>query len=276
MYTINNFSFNELSYMYEFAINLHQTFLQNRIRTKINHVNCSFFPNRHATMIEIVNDETGEYLVLDFGDPVIDFTLDLLKDPKLKKLYTCQYHIYKHFNDDRIQKFTYMEKHWNGVKYFDDLNIQNPTPKLSFIGTLLPQRKVVSLLKNNIFHTNKLKFQSYILAMKSHKIAFTPPGGSDISLRDCEAFGMGIPTLRKKYQIELYDPLIENVHYISYDEDEDLDKEAKNIINRFNSVINDEEFLSFISNNAKEWYNRNISSDVIIKTTFDRLDENNI
>jgi hypothetical protein len=226
-------------------------------------------------MIEIVNNETEEYLILDFGDPV-NFIPNILNDSKLKGLYTCQYHIYKHLNDSRIQKFTYMEKHWSGIKYFEDLKVQNPAPKLSFIGTLLPERQVVSLLKSNIFYANKLRFQNYILAMKSYKIAFTPPGGSDISLRDCEAFGMGIPTLRKKYQIELYDPLIENVHYISYDEDEDLKKEAKNIIDRFNSVINDNEFLSYISNNAKEWYNRNISSDAIIKTTFNRLDENNI
>jgi hypothetical protein len=226
-------------------------------------------------MIEIINNKTGDYFILDFGDPV-DFIPNILDDSKLKGLYTCQYHIYKHFNDSRIQKFTYMEKHWGGVKHFEDLNTQEIISKLSFIGTILPQRQVISLLKNNIFYDNRLEFHNYILAMKSHKIAFTPPGGSDISLRDCEAFGMGIPTLRKKYQIELYDPLIENIHYISYDEDEDLNKEAKNIINRFNSVVNDDEFLSYISNNAKDWYDRNISNDVIIKTTFNRLDENNI
>jgi hypothetical protein len=169
-----------------------------------------------------------------------------------------------------------MERHWGGIKYFDDLQVQKVIPKLSFIGTLLPQRKIVSLLKNNIFYAKNLNFQNYVLTMKHHKIAFTPPGGSDISLRDCEAFGMGIPTLRKKYEIELYDPLIENVHYISYDEDEDIDKEVQNIINRFNSVVNNDDFLSYISNNAKEWYDRNISNDVIIKTTFNRLDENNI
>jgi hypothetical protein len=226
-------------------------------------------------MIEIINNKTGDYFILDFGDPV-DFIPNILDDSKLKGLYTCQYHIYKHFNDSRIQKFTYMEKHWDGVKHFEDLNAQEIIPKLSFIGTILPQRQIISLLKNNIFYDNRLEFHNYILAMKSYKIAFTPPGGSDISLRDCEAFGMGIPTLRKKYQIELYDPLIENIHYISYDEDEDLNKEAKNIINRFNSVINDDEFLSYISNNAKDWYDRNISNNVIIKTTFNRLDENNI
>lgn len=275
MYTINNFCFNELYYVYEFAVNLHYKFLQNRVRTKINHIDCGWFPNRHASMIEIVNNETGDYLILDFGDPV-DFIPNILDDPKLKGLYTCQYHIYKNFNDDRIQKFTYMERHWGGIKYFDDLRIQKQIPKLSFIGTLLPQRKIVSLLKDNIFYAKNLNFQNYVLTMKQHKIAFTPPGGSDISLRDCEAFGMGIPTLRKKYKIELYDPLIENVHYISYDEDENINKEVKNIIDRFNSVINDNDFLSYISNNAKEWYDRNISNDVIIKTTFDRLDENTI
>ena len=275
MYTINNFCFNELYYMYEFAMNLHYKFLQNKIHTKINHIDSKWFLNRHASMIEIVNNETGEYLLLDFGDPV-DFIPNILNDPKLKGLYTCQYHIYKNLNDSRIQKFTYMERHWGGVRYFKDIKIPNLIPKLSFIGTILPERQIIYSLKNNIFFSRNLKFQDYVTAMKSHKVAFTPPGGSDISLRDCEAFGMGVPTLRKKYKIELYDPLIENVHYISYDEDEDIDKEVQNIINRFNSVVNNDDFLSHISNNAKEWYDRNISNDVIIKTTFNRLDENNI
>ena len=53
-------------------------------------------------------------------------------------------------------------------------------------------------------------------------------------------------------------------------------EQVQNIINRFNSVVNNDDFLSYISNNAKEWYDRNISNDVIIKTTFNRLDENNI
>jgi hypothetical protein len=106
--------------MYEFAMNLHYKFLQNKIRTKINHIDSKWFPNRHASMIEIINNETGDYLILDFGDPV-DFIPNILDDPKLKGLYTCQYHIYKHLNDSRIQKFTYMERHWGGVKYFEDI-----------------------------------------------------------------------------------------------------------------------------------------------------------
>ena len=57
MYTINNFCFNELYYIYEFAVNLHYKFLQNKIRTKINHINNKWFPNRHASMIEIVNNK---------------------------------------------------------------------------------------------------------------------------------------------------------------------------------------------------------------------------
>jgi hypothetical protein len=222
-------------------------------------------------MIEIKNNQTGEYIILDWGDP-IDFIPNLLTDSKLKNLYTCQYHIYKNFNDDRIRKFTYMEKHWEGTFNFTPHDIEKTNPKMIFIGTILPQRSIIHHLGDYLDASlNRFNFLVYLKIMKTYRISFSPPGGSDISLRDCESFGLGIPVLRQKFKADLEDPLIDGVHYISCEEDS-----KESVIEKFNLVVNDYELLNTIAINARAWYDRNISNGNIIKTTFLKIYESNL
>ena len=74
-------------------------------------------------------------------------------------------------------------------------------------------------------------------------------------------YGLGIPTLRPKYAIETYIPLIPDYHYISIDPEFDEKFKYKNhsdiankIIKKYNEVISDNDYLDFISNNSRQWY----------------------
>ena len=80
-------------------------------------------------------------------------------------------------------------------------------------------------------------------------------------------FGLGIPTIRPKYVTELSDPLIPNYHYVSIDVEFDAkykyvnhEQISKNIAEKYLEVINNDEYLNYISSNAREWYVKNISS----------------
>ena len=257
---IINYCYNDIYYIYHFANNLYNE-LKKKYEIQIYHINCNTVLNRHASMIELVDDE-GLITIFDFGDPV-PFINEILNEDNLKNLYTTQYHLYSKFND-KVKKFTYMEKHWGGVKN-KPFDIENTIPKMVFIGSMIPQREVLNHIPVDYIDVliigvlNGLSFEQYIQTMSKYRLGFSPAGGSDISLRDCECYGLGLPTIRKKQEVQLLEPLIENFHYISYEGD------INNLIKRFKEVVNDIEFLKFISYNAKCWYNENLNENIIKK-----------
>ena len=82
-------------------------------------------------------------------------------------------------------------------------------------------------------------------------------------------FGIGIPILRPKFNVETKDPLIPNVHYISIDIDDCLNDQFRikpecehevsyRISQTYTKYINDFSFLDYVSKNAKQWYDDNI------------------
>ena len=126
-------------------------------------------------------------------------------------------------------------------------------------------------LSDFYFGDTPIPFDHYIQESINFKLAlcFGVGGGytcGDICLRDIEMYGLGIPTIRPTYAVELNDPLIPNVHYIAVDCEFDNTfryKEpellADKIIQRYNEVITDDSLLKEISDNAREWYIRNAS-----------------
>jgi hypothetical protein len=115
-------------------------------------------------------------------------------------------------------------------------------------------------------------FDDYIKQAASYKAVLSLGGGGgfhcgDICFRDIEMLGLGIPLLRPKYLVELRDPLIPNVHYISVETEYDkLFKYANpktlgnSIAKRFEEVKDNQELLDQISTNAREWYLRNFGN----------------
>ena len=72
---------------------------------------------------------------------------------------------------------------------------------------------------------------------------------------------LGIPFLRFEYISELNPNLIPNFHYISVERPDDLkidrignEEHARMLEKRFLEVKDDTDFLNFISNNARNYY----------------------
>ena len=119
----------------------------------------------------------------------------------------------------------------------------------------------------------------YFNELINHKIALSVDGRGEFCYRDIEYMAMGVPFIRFKFNSEMDPKLIPNYHYISVDRPEDLDHDrnsteehAKLIEKRFLEVKDDSKFLSFISKNAKAYYENFITFDSCTKHTYKLLD----
>ena len=155
--------------------------------------------------------------------------------------------------------------------------------KLFFRGWMLDFRKKMTeglnrediLVIDKNLNKQNLKYLDYLNEMSEYLVSLSLPGGTEICNRDIECFAIGVPVLRPNLQINYPDPLIPNYHYIScyhscdytnngnpeYVSYEDF---KKNLLYTWDMVKNNDEYLNFISKNARDWFVKNCSSDISI------------
>jgi hypothetical protein len=135
-------------------------------------------------------------------------------------------------------------------------------------------REDILVIDKNLNKQN-LKYLDYLNEMSEYLVSLSLPGGTEICNRDIECFAIGVPVLRPNLQINYPDPLIPNYHYIScyhscdytnngnpeYVSYEDF---KKNLLYTWDMVKNNDEYLNFISKNARDWFVKNCSSDISI------------
>ena len=118
---------------------------------------------------------------------------------------------------------------------------------------------------------------SYYLDLDKYNTPHDHPG--EFCYRDIEYITLGLPYIRIEYKDTTHNPLLPNHHYISiprehayvaYDRNGD-EGVADLYIQRYNEVINDEEFLQFISKNQLKWADENILGEQKEKITFQLL-----
>jgi hypothetical protein len=128
-------------------------------------------------------------------------------------------------------------------------------------------RSDVVIVDKNQSNQN-LSFLDYLKELKNYKAALSLPGGTEICNRDIECFSIGVPVIRPTLHINYPEPLVANYHYIScyhacdYSDDgypkylnyEDF---KTNLTYVWDKVKNNNEYLDFISKNAKDWYEKN-------------------
>jgi len=166
------------------------------------------------------------------------------------------------------------------------VSLYNHGVDTSYLGV----RKSLELLPNHLttselyFGSAPIPFDQYLQESFQFKLAFSIGGGGgvmcgDLCFRDIEMFGLGIPLMRPTLITESYEPLIPNFHYIAVDAEFDSeykymnpDALSKNIATRYREVINDDELLNFVKDNAKKWYENNISYPKITYNILKALD----
>jgi hypothetical protein len=240
--------------------------------------------------------EHGTFKTYDFGDHP-SLTVALSKSRKFVGAVIGQYNsaywdslITEQAIRDNIVGGPYPDSVWQlGINY-DAVQEARSTmtldKRLYWRGSLyasgvepryLGVRKALELLPNNLseselyFGKGPLAFEQYLQESFQFRLALSIGGGGgalcgDLCFRDIEMFGLGIPLMRPKLIVENSEPLIPNFHYVAVDAEFDPEYRyanpeelSKRIANRYREVINDIEFLEFVKNNAKNWYENNIS-----------------
>lgn len=118
---------------------------------------------------------------------------------------------------------------------------------------------------------------SYYQDLDKYSTPHDHPG--EFCYRDIEYMAVGLPYIRIEYKDNVHDPIIPNYHYISIPRETAYcayqqagDQGVRDVfIDRYNEVLNDEEFLKYISMNQTNWYNQNMTKPNIHNLTFDAL-----
>ena len=117
-----------------------------------------------------------------------------------------------------------------------------------------------------IINEKLFPIERYFEELTNNKICLSLNGAAEICHRDIEVFSARSALLRPKLELQFHNKLIPDYHYISFEMDNDPIVLNKNILNRYNEVKDDIEFLKYISENGYQWYleNGTIDSNVRI------------
>jgi hypothetical protein len=148
----------------------------------------------------------------------------------------------------------------------------------------LNQSDILVFDKNQ--NNQSLDYYDYLLELSKNKAALSLPGGTEICNRDIECFGIGVPVVRPALSVVYPEPLIPNYHYIStYQTCDYLDVNSnpkylsyddfkKNLIYTWNTVKNNDEYMRFISNNARNWFVKNCTLTNNLKYVLNKINLN--
>lgn len=230
------------------------------------HINTtSFYPvgpgeyySPHLMVIK--NPLNKKYILLSYWDISDDLFLEQngwKNIDDLTQFISTSGLAYKHKKNIPFSYITYSTDMENIINELYNKNYLDISHKLCFRGYLYNFRLY---LKNNsdIFVTNdKLIPYDYLLELKKHKIGLSLNGNGEICNRDIEILGLGVPLLRPVLKCKFYTPLIPDYHYISYNETSSYEETKHNLITKYEEIKNNDEYLRFISNNGRKWYEQN-------------------
>lgn len=245
----------------------------------------------HHVSYIIENNETKKFIAIDYSDDCNQvFGLTTFKNfAGILSSQHNQYKVDKDIPDENIRKLivpiNYRETNWNLGQYYDTIQEHRQQisldKRLHFRGSVYPglRDSVVYLLQQHSYNVHvggRTNFDEYLQEVINFKLTLSmgmSPYSSDICYRDIEMFGLGIPVIRPEFRIKMQDQLLPNIHYIACDIDlnpytlwtNNHQATAESIYDRYMSVVDDDEFLRYISNNAKEWYERNIAEPNVVK-----------
>ena len=256
--------------------------------------NVNLFSQEAATPILecemiIENNETHEFVVMSVSDVLTASILNHNTNPKCKKI------IFSQFDEPKLKRHLHGEKSFEKYSpwiYFptnifdiDKLyeqrkNIKEFVDKFCFWGTSLEERSILSHFDKNYIDWGPPigEFDNYAKKLITYKAALSISGRAEFCYRDVENFGLGTSILRFEYINKMFNPLIPNYHYISVDRPDELSidrlgtsEHAQLLVNRFIEVKDNIDFLNYISNNARKYYEENLTMENSIKLTYNIL-----
>jgi hypothetical protein len=240
----------------------------------------------------IIEDfNTKETIVLGVADDLTSTTLNLQSSPNLTKVFISQFirdKVYHHVKPEYQSKYhpwIYFPSNKYDLDFFYNKRkeMTQTNNKMFFRGET-SSRTILNHFNVDVIYggTPIGGFEKYATEMLDFKLALSIAGRGEMCYRDVECMAMGIPFIRFEYTTELNPPLIPNFHYVSVDRPDDLKNwmrldrtgehhHAEMITKRYLEVINNQEFLDFVSTNAREYYENYLSPTSSIEHTIKLL-----
>jgi hypothetical protein len=157
------------------------------------------------------------------------------------------------FKDIKLKK---NKSYFNGLIYGYRENIKNTLSKIDFFD-----------IKNKNNPNDYQNKTDYYQELSSYKFGLSLNGAANICYRDLELFGLGVLNLRQPLKSKTFNPLIKDIHYIEFLDNDLFNKIIKN--ENVNQIINEKinQLLEFESTNeysemiteSKKWFLENIN-----------------
>lgn len=128
-------------------------------------------------------------------------------------------------------------------------------------------------------------YPDYIKHLNQYGINMSLNGAGQICFRDMEILGLGTALFRPKLSLDFHNPLIPDYHYISVDYDSIKGVKPKNqyysllsdlMINRWNEVVKDRDFINEVARNGKKWFDENVPKEKHGEILINLLDFNKL
>ncbi len=241
----------------------------------------------------IEDTDSGDFWILSIAEQLTGGILLEQNNPHLQKVLYSQYipdQMVHHTRENANKYIPWiffpqnvidLESYYNKRKEKTEL-----IPKLFFRGNT-EYRPIVNYIDPDVLSdTRKIEPSEYFDFLSDHEVCLSIGGvaNGDLCYRDIECMAMGVPFLRFDFVTTLNPALIPNYHYISVPLQLDLPKQrdvlkdrlgneshAKLLEKRFLEVIEDKNFLNFISKNAREYYETYLSREGRVRHTINLL-----
>lgn len=247
-----------------------------------NGITHNHFPTRKFGFYQCIveNTDNGKYILLNYFD-----TLTSLHENNgwdlhnlVEIITTPGVHLNNMTFEDSRMDYTPSTYIYHSTGQTDRLMSAKPQPKtikhLSFRGkTYLFRKYLETDSRYEIIDTsigkNGIGNDAFLDEIASQRISLSLNGTAEITYRDLESFALYSPVLRPILTCQFHNKLKPDYHYIGVNLDEIKYKwgleyysaKADLIYKRYLEVKDDEDYLEFVSNNARKWFLENGTVD---------------
>jgi hypothetical protein len=195
------------------------------------------------------------------------------------QLNVVKFSCVSNLNNEYIEKYDFVQpsiyyfENWSDHSLVTEFeNTKKTNDKIYFAGLNHGIREnIMNKLKgDNHFeiYSKREEFRqkrNYFEELSSCKFGLSLNGAANVCYRDLELFGLNVLNLREPLVSNFYEPIVENVHYLNFiDNDfvskilgnESIDSIISEKIKFLENFYNSKEY-NYMVENSKEWFNRN-------------------
>lgn len=228
----------------------------------------------HHSLAFIQHEKSGKFYVLDCHDWETPFDIDhreIVNDDRCQILLKCQYRA--ELFDQRplmikIRPWTYFEGRslFMQARLRELRHCRRTQDRLYFRGTTKwgGRAPILEYLQRRALINSSFDlvgYEQYLKESCENRLILALPGMGNICHREIEGFGLGTPVLMPRLKNRVHNNLVPDHHYISVAADtqnDNAERVADRIQERFEQVIRDRNYLDFVAHNAMEWYEANV------------------